>query len=225
MVSDFMILVLVAIGLSVMTQLINKLLINEKFVEKSREKIKNMQKEIKNLEPKSKEFRKNQEEIIDLNFKLMKQQFKPMIFTFLPYILAFYFLGSMFAFMPMAVGSQINVHVSGSGIIESECLGLNETFQNKEIFNVEIQSNDCEIIVNDNEVELNLIGKQEEVTASVGDVNIKLEPEKRIFLNLPFNIPFIGNELGWLGTFIMFSFASSLILNKSLKGVYLRKWE
>lgn len=225
MIGDLWIIVLIAIGLSVMTQLINKLLINEKFVDKSREKIKKMQEEIKGLEHTSKEFRKKQEEIINLNFTLMKQQFKPMIFTFLPYIIVFYFLGTMFAFNPIMVGSNIDVIVSGSGVIESDCLNLNETFEGKEIFEVEVQKNDCEIFIDNQELKIELIGKQEEIVENIGNNEIEIRPEKRTFLSLPFNIPFIGNEIGWLGTFIIFSFASSIILNKSLKGVYLRKWD
>ncbi len=222
---DIWIIVLIAIGLSAMTQIINKLLINEKFVDKSREKIKKMQEEIKGYDSTSKEFRKKQEEIINLNFTLMKQQFKPMIFTFLPYIIVFYFLGTMFAFNPIIVGSNIDVIVSGSGIIESECLNLNETFEGKEIFEVNVQQNDCEIFINSQEVEIELIGNKEEIIENVGDNKVEIRPEKRTFLSLPFSLPFIGDEIGWLGTFIIFSFASSMILNKTLKGIYLRKWD
>ncbi len=224
--NDLMIIIGIAIGLSIMTQLVNKLLINEKFVDKSREKIKKMQKKIKDLDHTSKEFKKKQEKIVNLNFKLMKQQFKPMLFTFLPYILVFYFMGSLFAFSPIVVGSQLNVQVTGSGTIYSECLELNETFEGSETYLTKVESEDCEIYINENKVDVELLSEQEEITYETNDdVSLKIIPPKRTFISLPFEIPFVGDEIGWLGTFIIFSFASSMILNKSLKGVYLRKWD
>ena len=47
----------IAVGLSVMTIIINKLLINEKMVNETREKMKELQKELKGIDPKSKERR------------------------------------------------------------------------------------------------------------------------------------------------------------------------
>jgi len=36
-------------------------------------------------------------------------------------------------------------------------------------------------------------------------------------LKIPFSLPLVGSGLGWLGTYILFSFAFSLILRKILK--------
>ncbi|OYT43353.1 MAG: hypothetical protein B6U88_01205 [Candidatus Aenigmarchaeota archaeon ex4484_56] len=40
---------------------------------------------------------------------------------------------------------------------------------------------------------------------------------KNATIVLPFSIPFIGNSLGWVGTYILFSIISSLIFRKIFK--------
>lgn len=225
MVAGFWIIAGSAIGLAFLVQLINKLTINEKYVDETKEKMNKMQKEIKGMDVKSKEFQANQEKIIDMNLGLMKQQMKPMIFTFIPYIVGFWILGAMFGFIPVAVGSDVTFEVNGHGMIVSECLELNKTIDGKETFEATVGSDNCTILVNNQELDVELIGLETEHTEKVGDTSVVVSPQKQIFITLPFNIPFVGNEIGWLGTFIIFSFTTSMILTKALKGKYLRKWE
>ena len=111
-----------AIRLAFLVQLINKMFINEKYVDETKEKMNKMQKDIKGMDVKSKEFQEKQERIIDMNLGLMKQQMKPMIFTFLPYIVSFWLLGAMFSFMPVMVGSDVTFDINGNSVIVSECL-------------------------------------------------------------------------------------------------------
>ena len=111
MMNALLIVIGLGVGLSAMTILINKLMINEKLVNTTKEKIKELQKEIKGLDVKSKEFKEKQEKILDMNFVIMKQQFKPMFITFLPYIIVFYLVGGMFAYAPIDVGSHIKLDV------------------------------------------------------------------------------------------------------------------
>ncbi len=225
MVSGLIIVAGTAIGLAFLTQLINKLLINEKFVDETREKMKKMQKELKGIDVKSKEFQQKQDKILEMNFALMKQQFKPMFVTFVPYIVIFYLLGGLFSYAPISVGSQIQIDVSGNALIESPCLGLNETIQGKGTLIATVNSENCKILINGNEANISLIGASNEINLNVEDVALKILPPKQVFINLPFDLPVVGNQIGWLGTFIIFSFATSMILNKALKGIYLRKWE
>ncbi|MCD6576363.1 MAG: DUF106 domain-containing protein [Nanoarchaeota archaeon] len=215
----------IAVGLSVMTIIINKLLINEKMVNETREKMKELQKELKGIDPKSKEFQKKQDEILDMNMKIMKQQFKPMFVTFLPYIIVFYLIGSTFAFAPIDVGSQITLKIDGEGTIESPCLGINETISGDKVITAAVNSNDCKIFINGEEVNTSLIGVNKEISINKDNLNIQVTPPKMVFIKLPFKLPFIGNEIGWLGTYILISILTSTILNKALKNVYLRKWE
>ncbi len=224
MVSDFLLVAGLGVGLSIFTILVNKLLINEKFVDKSKAEMKNLQKELKGLDVKSKEFKEKQDRIMGLNFDLMKQQFKPMMVTFLPYILIFYLIGNMFAFAPIAVGSSVHFDVSGDTHLESACLNLNKTVIKSDSFNAVVNSSKCNVLVNGKAMD-DLIGKQDVIQFNTNGSVVKITPPKEVFITMPFSIPLIGNTLGWLGTFILFSFVTSTIFNKLLKGVYLRKWE
>ena len=215
----------VSVSLAFMTQIINKLLINEKYVDNSRKEMNTIQKELKTLSPQSKEFKEKQDKMLDMNMTIMKQQFKPMMVTFMPYIIVFYILGAAFSFAPVAVGSTVHLEVSGDALIFSECLDVNETIMGKGMIEANVSSNDCAIFVNGENAGIDLIGQKQEVNTNVGDVSLNIKPPKQIFLNLPFNLPFFGDKIGWLGTYIMFSFTVSMILNKALKGKYLRKWE
>lgn len=214
-----------AIVLSFLTQIINKLMINEKLVDESRDKMNRLQKELKGLDIQSKEFREKQDTILDINMMIMKQQFKPMFATFLPYIIVFYFLAAMFAYQPIAIGSQVHFNVNGNCVIESQCLNLNKTISGKEAFYATVNSSDCQISVNGKESNLSLIGLKTETKLNIDNVALIITPPKQALINLPFNFPLIGNELGWLGTFVIASFVSSMVLTKALKGKYLRKWE
>lgn len=225
MIPGIWIVIGVSVCLAFMTQIINKLLINEKYADESRKKMSEIQKELKTLNPQSKEFREKQDKMLDMNMTIMKQQFKPMMFTFLPYIFVFYLLGAAFSFAPIEVGSTIQLDVSGNAHIFSECLNLNETVNNNAIFEANVTSNGCNIMVNGEDAGMELIGTSKETTVNIGDVSLKITPPKQVFLDLPFDIPFVGSKIGWLGTYIIFSFAVSMILNKVLKGKYLRKWE
>lgn len=224
MVSDFLIVTGLGIGLSIFTILVNKLLINEKFVDKSKADMKKMQSELKGLDVKSKEFKEKQNKIMSINFDLMKQQFKPMMVTFLPYIIIFYLIGNMFAFAPIAVGSLVHFDVIGNTHLESKCLDLNKTIEKSESFDATVNSVNCTVLVNGKATD-NIVGKQDIINFNANNSAVKITPPKEVFINLPFNLPFIGNTLGWLGTFILFSFVTSTIFNRLLKGIYLRKWE
>ncbi|HDQ59659.1 MAG TPA: DUF106 domain-containing protein [Candidatus Woesearchaeota archaeon] len=213
----------IAIGLSLMTQIVTKLLVNEKMVDGSREEMKSIQKNLKGKDPKSKEFSELQERMLDLNFKLMKQQLKPMFVTFIPYILVFYFVGNMFAFVPFAQGSFIEVSISGRGDVSIPCIGLNDTIKGyKET--VELEELECTAVMNGRELSIDLNGS-EPFSTEVNSLKLKMNPPKKVFISLPFSLPLVGSEIGWLGTFIMISLPTSLILQRILKGKYLRKWD
>lgn len=216
---------LIAFGLSLMTQIVNKLVINEKQVDQNREDIKKYQKELKGMDPKSKEFQEIQDKLLDKNFWIMKQQFRPMMFTFLPYIIVFYFLSSMLAYSPIAVGSVVDMQITGIGTIQSDCLNLNTAVSGKYASDVTIGTEDCSITVDGTELNMDLIGSQNIRKFDAENLKITIKPPEKEYIKLPLSLPLVGNSLGWLGTFIFSSLISSLFLTKVLKGRYLRKWD
>ncbi len=225
MVSDLLAVSGIAIGLSVITILINKLLINEKLVNDSRERMKKLQKELKEVDPKSKEYHEKQDELLNINMTIMKQQFKPMFITFLPYIIVFYIIGASFAYAPIGVGSQIHFDISGNGHLAIPCAGINETFSKSQSMDATINSSDCKVFINGNEVNTSILGASKVVNIAKDNLTVKITPHKLVFIKLPFSLPWMGSEIGWLGTYILISLVTSSILNKALKNVYLRKWE
>jgi uncharacterized membrane protein (DUF106 family) len=225
MVNGVLIVAGSALGLSLLTIVINKLLINEKLVDNTKVEMSNIQKELKGMDSKSKEFQNKQEKILDMNMVIMKQQFKPMFATFLPYIIGFYLLGAMFSYSIIDIGSEVKFDVKGNALIESTCLDLNKTISGKETFKAVVNSNDCKFLVNGKDSGTNLIGVKTITNLKIDDTTITITPTKQVLINLPFSIPAVGNKLGWLGTLVISSFVTSMILNKALKGVYLRKWE
>lgn len=219
------IVVLVGIGVSVLTQMLNKLLINEKQMDESKARMKELQTKLKTItDIKSKEFTQMQDEILDINFKMMRQQFKPMIFTFAPYLLIFYFMSGAFAYLPFDVGSEVTVKLDGNGDIFAECLGLSQSVSGHYEAQHQLTSTDCEFVVNNNNATQSLADKKEIVVQDAYGIRIELVPPKHKFIPLPFTLPYVGDALGWLGTFILTSLVSSVILGRALKGRYLRKW-
>jgi len=216
---ETLILIIIASALiSLLSQLINKLLINEKQTDEGRARMKELQGKVKTVtDIKSKEYTQIQDEILDINFKIMKQQMKPMIFTFLPYIFVFYILAGAFAYTPLDVGANVTVKITGNGMIYADCMDLNQTVNGNFVGTFIVKSTDCTIIMNNNTI-------NQSVSNNGGGMTMEITPPKNIVLTLPFSIPFIGNSLGWLGTYILFSFICSIVLSKCLKGRYLRKW-
>ena len=220
------IIIIVSALISLLSQLINKLLINEKRSDEGRARMKELQRKVKTVtDIKSKEYTQIQDEILDINFKIMKQQMKPMIFTFLPYIFVFYILAGAFAYMPLDVGTNVTVKITGNGMIYADCMDLNQTVNGTFVESFIVKSTDCTIVMNNNTINQSLADKTEIVSNNGGGMTMEVTPPKNIVLTLPFSIPFIGNSLGWLGTYILFSFVFSILLSKALKGRYLRKWD
>jgi uncharacterized membrane protein (DUF106 family) len=219
---------LVALGITLLTQLINKLLINEKYVDGARVRMKEIQGQLKTItDIKSKEFTQMQDELLDTNFKIMKQQMKPMILTFLPYIFIYWLLAAAFAYTPIMVGSDVTVRITpnGHGLVVADCLGINNTFTsyNESVYTV--NSGTCQLHLNNDTSNLTLEGKKEIVSQNAGGIDFQIVPPKNKIIPLPVSLPYVGDGLGWLGTFIIFSLIFSLLLTKALKGKYLRKWE
>jgi uncharacterized membrane protein (DUF106 family) len=214
----------VSSGLALLTQIINKLMINEKKADEMTNEMNSIQKELKTLDPKSKEFSNKQEKMLDINLDRMKMQFKPMFVTFLPYIIMFYIVSGFFAYGTIVVGSTVDLSISGNGHVYSDCLGIDKDVINKLSEKVNITSENCTMTLGNTTTTLEL-GKNKPILFTAENMEINIMPPSREYIPLPVSLPIVGDSLGWLGVFIIFSFASSAILSKLLKGKYLRKWE
>ena len=214
----------IAMGLSLMTQLVNKLTINENKVERITKEMNDINKELKTLSPKSKEFETKQEKMLDINLDRMKMQFKPMMFTFIPYIIIFSIISGTFAYNPLEMGSTIEMSISGTGHVYSECFDLDQNITKKFQETLVIGSENCTMILGSTETQIEL-GQKQIVSFGAEDLKIQITPEEKTYIELPVSIPIAGDSIEWIGVFILFSFASSMVLSKLLKGKQLRKWE
>jgi uncharacterized membrane protein (DUF106 family) len=211
-------------GLALLTQIINKLMINEKRADEMTNEMNRIQKELKTIDPKSKEFSDKQEKMLDINLDRMKMQFKPMFVTFLPYIIMFYILAGVFAYGPIVVGSTVGLSITGSGHVYSDCLGINKDVIDKLSEKVNITSENCTLTLGKTTTAIEL-GNNKPISFTAENMAINIMPPGRKYIPLPVSLPFVGDSLGWLGTYIIFSFIASAIISKLLKGRYLRKWE
>jgi uncharacterized membrane protein (DUF106 family) len=218
-------LVLLAAGLSLFTQIVNKFMINEKQVDRYREDMKKIQNELKGMDPKSEEFLKKQDEMLDKNMWIMKQQFKPMMVTLLPYLLVFSFVVPIFAYNQIAVGSPVSFTITGSGDVFSDCLGIDTTISGNFKNTTTVASENCTATFGESEIQLDLVGANNIKIYEADGLKMTVLPPAKEYINFPISIPFAGKSLEWLGTFIWSSLFASLILTKVLKGIYLRKWE
>jgi len=215
----------VAAVLSLLTQIVNKLMINEKKVDQYRADGKKTESELKTMDPKSAEFTKKQDEMLEKQLWIMKQQFKPMMVTLLPYLVVFYFLTPMFAYTPIMVGSQISVSITGTGDVFSDCLSIDAAVSGNFKNITTVNSENCTAKFGSTNLALDLIGASSIKYYEANGLKMTAMPPERVYVPLPISIPLAGNSFGWLGTFIWSSLLASLVWTKLLKGRYLRKWE
>jgi uncharacterized membrane protein (DUF106 family) len=227
MVVDYigiMIIAAVACGLSLMTQIVNKIMINEKKADRMTVEISTIQKDLQKLDTKSKEFEQKQEKMMDMNLERMKMQMKPLLVTFLPYIIIFYFITGALAYGVIAPGTNVSVLITGTGHVTSECLGIDQDITEDFKKSLTVGSEDCKITLGAVETAIKTGGK-EPINFNSDTLQLQIMPPQKTYIPLPVSLPMVGNSLEWLGTFVLFSFISSIILTKVLKGRYLRNWE
>ncbi len=91
----------ISTGLSIMSALVRKAVLDMDKMKEIKEKIKVHQKEMK-LATKSgdmKKMQRNQEDMMSLTMENMKLSFKPMIYTFIPFILVFGWLRDQYGLL------------------------------------------------------------------------------------------------------------------------------
>jgi uncharacterized membrane protein (DUF106 family) len=225
-IPPIVIIILVALGASCITQLINKLMVNEKYVDGARAKMKGLQEKLKTItDIKSPDFTKAQDELLDINFNIMKQQMKPTFVTFIPYLFLYWLMSSTFAYAAMDIGSNVTLKITGTGNYAIDCISFNQTVTGSYEGVHVLSAGDCHFSVANVTTNQSVLGKKEIVSQSIGSNEISLIPSKNRVIPLPVSLPYVGDALGWLGTFVLFSLIFSLVLGKALKGKYLRKWE
>ncbi len=194
--------------------------------------MKKFQKEMKELREHPDKMIEAQKKAMETNMKYMKQSFKPTLVTLLPVLLIFGWLNAHLAFMPIVPAQEFGTYVEfqegASGSIEiippegfKLLSGKVVDIKNSRAFwklkgptgRHMIEYNYNNITYNKNVLITNTQNYEEPVKEidknNIKTINIDNKPMK------PLNI--FGWEIGWLGTYIIFSIIFSMTLRKILK--------
>ena len=211
---------LIAFILSLFSVLVTKLVVDEDKLNETRKRMSEDQKKIRKLDPNSKEYKEIQDRIVKDSLYVTKESYKPMIYTTVVFILVWIWLSQTYAFAPISVGNDVFVTIHGNVPVYSDCLGINATSPISGNYKVKYEN--CTLSVGNSTLKVP-IGSTKELKKKVDGVDVSIKPPKLVFFTLPFNLPYYGNKIGYLGYYILVSLILSSILNLAFKKVRLRK--
>ena len=224
---------LVSLLVSVIITVIYKFTTNQDLMKSLKDELKELQKEMKALKENPAEMMKVQKRAMETNMKYMMQSFKSTLYTFLPIILIFAWMSANFAFNPISPDEQFQVLLNfekgttgnvlltvpeGIEIIgDAEKEASPQVIYNlKGIEGVYNEGNALKFEYNDRTFFKDVIitnnqnYAQKELKIQNSNLqSIVMGYHKKVIL------PIIN--WGWLGSYIIFSIAFSMLLRKWLK--------
>lgn len=219
---SLLVIALVAVSVTLVAQLISRYMTNQSKISSLREEAKKLSQKLKKLDPSDEEYKKIQDRILDINSELMKENFKTWPVTMGIFMLAFFMLSSMYSYEPINVGSNVSVMLVGNGTVNSSCLNLSQEVKGELKIDEVVRENPCVVSLNGKEFQLSFSNKPQKFEFQ--GLKMEVKPEKRTFIKLPFSLPIIGNKIGWLGTYVLFSFISSLVITQVLDKLKVGRW-
>ena len=211
---------LIAFILSLFSVIVTKLVIDEDKLNETRKRMSEDQKKIRKLDSNSKEYKEIQDRIIKDSLYVTKESYKPMLYTTVIFILVWLWLSQTYAYSPISVGNDIFLTIHGNVPVYSNCLGINSTAPISG--NYKIKYNNCSLSIGNSTLNIP-IGSTKELKKKISGVDVSIKPPKLVFFTLPFNLPYYGKKIGYLGYYILVSLIFSSILNLAFKKVRLRK--
>lgn len=227
---DLWAILLVSVVLSFVTTLIYKYATNQDLMKRLKNEMNELKKEMKELKHDPQAAMAVNKKMMETNTKYMTQSMKPMIFTFLPIILIFGWLSAHFSYAELHTGQEFTVDALAEdfqGMVEIQAPeGIELTSaakknltNSKATFTLKAQKEGehyLQIKAGDSNYDVPaVVGKDpEEKTYTFKKPPVKsvtIGYEKNIVMNL------FGWKLGWLGTYIIFSIISSMIIRKWMK--------
>ncbi|MBS3127518.1 DUF106 domain-containing protein [Candidatus Woesearchaeota archaeon] len=207
---------------------------NQDLMKQLKEEMKAFQKEIKELKAEPEKAMAVQKKAMETNMKYMMQSLKPTLITFIPIILIFGWLQGAFAYEPLMPGTEFSVSMQfEKGVIDGEA--TLKAPEGIKIVSDAVQTMGAgqaswtlkgekegeyflEFTFNDRKFSKKVLITQErtyeEALTFIEDPQVKsvsINYEKLIIMDL------LGWELGWLGSYIIFSILFSLGLRKAMK--------
>jgi len=187
--------------------------------------IKNLQNEMKTLKDNPTKMMEVQKKVMSKNLEYMKHSFKPTLITFLPLILIFGWLNVTMAYEPIIPNEEFIVSVySGENVTINapEKITLLDTKNENGKIDFKLKGQEGEYLLEfniDDEIQTKdvMITDKQKYAVPVKELKnskitkIEIKYNKLKVLNL------FGWELGWLGTYIIFSLVFSIVLRKLMK--------
>jgi len=223
--------ILLSFLISLIITLIYKYTTDQNLMRRLKEEMKEFQKEIKELKKEPEKAMQVQKKSMQTNMKYMMQSMKSTLYSFIPIIIIFGWMNANLAFDPILPSQEFTTKVvfedNIDGFIElsvPEGLTISGTAR-KQITDGDVKwllSGErgeylLEYIFDGRKYtkEVKISEKQYlEPIKTIKDKKIKtieIEQDKKILMNI------FGWKLGWLGTYILFSIAFSIIIRKLVK--------
>lgn len=223
---------IVSLLVSLIIIVIYKFATNQEEMKHLKDELKNYQKQMKELRSQPEKMMEVQKKAMKLNMKYMSHSMKATLFTFIPIILIFSWMNGHYAYIPIMPGQDFTTTViSERGISDYIELSVPEGINIKDEAKKQITSDTISWTLNGDKGEYLLEYKINEKTYTK-DIIITseqnyAEPVKNIkdskikAIKIDYNplkiVNLLGWKIGWLGTYIIFSIAFSIILRKIMK--------
>lgn len=233
-ISYFWGITIFSIIVSVVITLVYKYTTDQSLMKQLKDEMKELQKEIRELKHDPKKAMEVQKRMMGTNMKYMTHSFKPMIFTFIPIILIFGWMNAHLAYEPIMPGQEFLLtavfsgDVSGNaslvnipeGIImlsertkeikAGEAVWALEGGEGRYLLEVEYKGENYikQLLVTEEKAYSPVM---ETVRNGGGLKMLKLSNKPVKVVNL------FGWEIGWLGTYIIISIISSVLIRKAMK--------
>ena len=201
---DFFIIFVVAFSLLLLTNVLSKILINQKDVKAKKDRIQELNKEMKNKKNDVDATKKLMGEILRENNSIFKMTMKPLLVSFIFVIIA----------LPIIHGIYNDKFITH----DTKEIEIGNVFGSQKY---SIQLIGDEITVGD--VTCTIPCDTKQLNGAI--FNIKKEMKdgaemikfERVMLLLPFSLPFFGNDFGWLAAYIVISVPIMMIQKRFLK--------
>ncbi len=217
--------------ISLLITLVYKYATNQLLMKQLKDDVKKYQQEMKTHKADPKKVSEIQSQAMNANMQLMKHSFKPTLITLLPIIIIFGWVSGHFDYDPIMPGQQFNLTIETipglAGSVELQAppqvLVSNTTTtitENKATFMLQAPEGDwsLRLLVNNQTYEKHVVVSQSRTRVEkellVNDKTLKkitVSYADTVVLNL------FGWQLGWIGSYILFSIVFSMGLRKLLK--------
>jgi len=201
---DFFVIFTVAFSLLLLTNVLSKFLINQNDVKAKKNRIAELNKEMKEKKSDVDATKKLMGEILRENNSIFKMTMKPLLVSFVFVIIA----------LPVINGIYNDKFITQ----DSKEVEIGNIFQSQKYA---VQMNGDQITVGDITCKIPCDAKQ--INGAI--FNIKKETQEgvekikleRVMLLLPFSLPYLGTDLGWLAAYIIISVPVMMIQKRFLK--------